>query len=221
MRIIAFMAALLALLGTDATAAAWPQERGAWFASLTTHLGWPQDLSSWTSAAPASRYDALYIEYGASDRLTIGLDLGRSVSGGAKTVAFLQFPVLPEASALKAAVQFGIGEIDGREVIRPGLLLGLGRDGGWLAADLLLEQPVTGDPFDLKLDMTWGLNLPRDRKLILQLQTGRHAGDPAFLRLAPSLVVPLRGRLAGEIGMTWGLAGDDSVGLKLGLWSTF
>ena len=221
MRLIALMAALLALFGTQAHAAAWPQERGAWFASLTTHLSWPQDITTWASYAPTGRYDALYLEYGLTDRLTVGLDLGRSVSGGGKTVAFLQFPALPETSALKAAVQLGIGQIDGRQVIRPGLLLGLGRDGGWLAGDLLIEQPVTGAPFDIKLDMTWGLNLPKERKLILQVQTGRHAGDPAFVRLAPSIVVPLRGPFSTEIGAAWGLSGDDSMGLKLGIWTQF
>ncbi|ETX13119.1 hypothetical protein OCH239_13140 [Roseivivax halodurans JCM 10272] len=221
MRIIALLAALLALFGTDARAAAWPQERGAWFASLTTQLSWPQDITTWVSTAPTGRFDALYLEYGATEKLTLGLDLGRSVSGGSKTVAFLQYPTLPDASELKAAVQLGIGQIDGRQVVRPGLLLGRGREGGWIAADLLIEQPVTGDPFDVKLDLTWGLNLAKDRKLILQVQTGRAAGDMGFVRLAPSLVVPLRGSLSTEIGGTWGLAGDGSMGLKLGIWARF
>ncbi|WP_234984155.1 hypothetical protein [Roseivivax jejudonensis] len=206
---------------TDAAAGAWPRERGAWFASATVNLTWPQDLGDVDRAAPDGRYDALYLEYGLTDRITLGLDVGRSVSGEAKLVAFAQHPVLPADAPLRAAAQLGIGKIDDRDVLRPGLSVGRGWEGGWLSTDALLEQPFDGTGADVKLDATWGLRLRADRRLILQLQTGKQTGDPAFARLAPSLVMPLRGPLSAEVGGTYGVTGDDSVGLKLGLWAEF
>ncbi len=220
-RTFAIVAVLAAALAGPAAGGAWPREAGSWFASATVHLSWPRDLESWESSAPTARYDALYLEYGMTERLTLGLDLGRSVSGAVKTVAFVQFPVSPEAARVKVAAQLGFGVIDGQQVVRPGLLLGTAWRRGWLAADALVEQPIDGGAPDIKLDLTYGIHLREERKLLLQLQTGREAGDPAFLRLAPSLVTPWRGPLSLEIGGAVGLAGDDSVGLKLGLWAEF
>jgi hypothetical protein len=213
----------VAALGLPATAAAsaWPQEKGSGFASAAVHLSWPQDIRTWQSTDPTRRYDALYFEYGLTDRLTAGLDLGRAISGAIKSVGFLQLPLTAPDAPLKAAGQLGLGVIDGAEVVRPGLSLGMGWERGWLAADALVEQPLDGNAFDVKLDMTFGLNLPRDRKLILQLQSGQQAGDPAFLRVAPSVVIPLLGPVSAELGGIWGLVGDDSMGLKLGVWTEF
>ena len=73
----------VAALGLPATAAAsaWPQEKGSGFASAAVHLSWPQDIRTWQSTDPTGRYDALYFEYGLTDRLTAGLDLGRRDEG--------------------------------------------------------------------------------------------------------------------------------------------
>ncbi|MHA6347566.1 hypothetical protein [Roseivivax sp. CAU 1761] len=221
-RACAAAAMLIALAPGPAAAGAWPREPGSVFASLATHLSWPQDIATWTSSAPTGRYDALYLEYGLTPRLTLGLDLGRGVSGSAKTAAFLRLPLGPPERDLKLAIELGLGQIDGALRLRPGLNLGYGFARGWLAADLVVEQPLSGAAPDVKLDLTFGLTLPAARKLILQLQAGQQAGDPAFLRLAPSLVVPLgESRFSAEIGGAWGLAGDASMGLKLGLWAQF
>ncbi|SFD65463.1 hypothetical protein [Roseivivax sediminis] len=222
MRILAW-ACMVALIcaATGAAAGAWPRERGTWYASGAVHLSWPRAIETWTSTEPTGRYDALYLEYGLTRKLTLGLDLGRAVSGEIKTIGFLQYPITPQDWPIKAAVQLGFGRIAGRQVVRPGLSLGRGWDGGWLAADALVEQPTDGARFDVKLDMTYGIKLPKERKLILQMQTGQQAGDPAFARFAPSVVFPLRGPLSLELGGTWGLTGDNSMGLKIGLWAEF
>jgi hypothetical protein len=53
------------------------------------------------------------------------------------------------------------------------------------------------------------------------VQTGLPDGQDAFVRVAPSLVVPLRGPVSLETGVTWGLTGDPSMGLKFGVWTEF
>ena len=85
---------LLCLCAQQSQAGAWPRKAGEGFANVAVRLGWPQDVGEWTSLEPSQDYSTLYMEYGLTDRLTLGLDLGHSVSGGGKTVLFLQYPLL-------------------------------------------------------------------------------------------------------------------------------
>ncbi|MBP0481632.1 hypothetical protein [Sagittula salina] len=218
--LLALLSCLTLALPAQAEAGAWPRDKGAGFLAVATRLTWPQDITLWTSLSPTEDYQTLYIEYGLTDRLTLGLDVGRSVSGAGKTVAFLQMPLRDRDRGPKIAAQMGLGQISGETVLRPGLSLGWGLRNGWLALDGVAEIRATGAA-DTKLDITRGWNLPRNFMLILQLQTGLQQDDPAFARFAPSLVFPLRKRIKGEFGGAWGLAGDSSMGLKFGLWAEF
>ena len=215
---------LWALVATSvaggANAGAWPREEGSWFATAATRLNWPQDVASWSSAAPTSDYQTLYLEYGLTARWTLGLDIGRSVSGADKTIGFVQYPVMTGDSGARMTLQMGLGRLAGGQVVRPGLSVGWGLTRGWLSLDSVAEIAID-EGTDYKLDITWGRNLARDRKLIMQVQLGDPAADPPFARLAPSFVFPLNDRLQVETGATWGLSGDDSMGLKLGLWASF
>lgn len=204
-----------------AQAGAWPREKGTAFASVSVRLGWPQNLEHWASNYPTSEYRTAYLEYGLTDRLTLGLDLGNSVSGDNKAIAFLQFPLLNKDRGPKLAFQLGFGEISSKQVIRPGLAAGWGLKNGWFSIESFMEMRTQSGTADYKVDVTWGRNLAKDRKLILQLQTGIQDGDPAFARIAPSLVFPLFKRYKVETGATWGLHSDTSMGLKIGLWADF
>lgn len=211
----------LCLAASAAGAGAWPRKTGTGFASTTARLTWPQDVEQLTSPAPTEEYYTLYLEYGLSERLTLGIDLGRSVSGSGKSVVFLQFPLRNQDSGPKIAAQLGVGRISGQTVIRPGLSVGWGLKRGWLSIDSVAEMQVQTGVADYKLDMTWGRNMGAGRKLILQVQTGAPAGDPPFARFAPSMVFPLGDSLKAEAGVTYGLTGDESFGIMLGLWKTF
>ncbi|MBE9636605.1 hypothetical protein [Salipiger mangrovisoli] len=216
---VALACALLVPGVPPVSAGAWLMPDGVGFASSTTRLTWPQDNALLGWRQPEGRYDTLYFEYGLGRRLTAGADLGRSISGGGKMLAFLRLP-LKDDGALRASAELGLGRIDGAQALRPGLSLGLGGAQGWLNADLLFE--MRGDAgTDYKLDLTLGLRLPRKLRMILQLQTGVQQGDPPFARFAPSLVVPLHPRIQAEVGASWGLSGDASAGLLLGLWTEF
>lgn len=219
--LLIWAALLPCLTDPPALAGAWPRARGEGFASAALRLGWPQDIATMTSLQPATDYSTFYLEYGATEQLTLGFDVGHSVSGGGKTVIFAQWPLRQAETGAQVSAQLGAGVIAGRRVIRPGVAVGWGLTQGWLSLDGVAEAyPETGRT-DIKLDITWGRNLSRDRKVILQVQTGQPDGTAPFARLAPSLVMPLRGALHMEAGATWGLTGDRSMGIKLGLWSGF
>ncbi|EBA08288.1 hypothetical protein [Sagittula stellata] len=212
---------LTCLAAVPARAGAWQRAKGAGFAMVSAQVSWPQDLSNGNGLAPTEDYQTFYLEYGLRPRLTLGLDLGRSVSGGDKTVVFFQVPLRDRDTGPKVALQMGLGRIDSDDVVRPGLSVGWGRERGWLSIDMLAEMHAGTGRHDLKLDVTWGRNLAQDRKLIVQMQSGLRHGDPAFARIVPSYVVPLGRRLKAEIGGSYGLAGDSSMGLKFGLWTEF
>lgn len=212
---------LLCLSSASAMAGAWPRKAGEGFASATARFSWPQDVQQLTSLAPSQEYYTIYVEYGLTDRLTLGVDLGRSVSGSGKSVVFLQYPLLERGTGPRVAAQLGFGQISGRQVIRPGLSVGLGLERGWLSVDGVAEMRLDSGIADYKIDMTWGWNFDNGRKLILQMQTGAPAGDPVFARFAPSVVFPLNDRLTLETGVAYGLTGDRSFGVLVGLWTTF
>lgn len=212
---------IVCLFASSAQAGAWPRKQGEGFASVSVRLGWPQDMGTWTSVDPTEDYSTLYFEYGATDKVTVGLDIGHSVAGSGKTIVFVQYPLRNADTGTRISGQFGVGSIAGARVIRPGLSVGWGLKKGWMSLDSVVEAYVDTGTADVKLDMTWGRNLGKDRKLIVQLQTGKPDGRDPFARIAPSLVVPLRGPFKVETGVTWGLTGDTSMGLKFGLWTEF
>ncbi len=223
--LVALILILLVQSPAPADAGAWPRERGTWFVSSDMRLSWHQDATQRVSLMPVSQYYTLYAEYGLPRNLTAGLDLGRSVSGAGKTIAFLRLPVYAPESGLKVALDLGLGQIEARPVMRPGLSLGfafaaLGRK-GWLSADAIAEIAPVSQHTDYKLDLTFGVDLESGTKVILQIQTGAPDGFAAFARFAPSLVMHIgRNRLL-DMGVMYGLEGDDTFGVKLGVWQTF
>ncbi len=220
-RILALFLTLF--IAAQAQAGAWQRQKGSGFASSAVRLSWPQDVSTWVSTQPTSNYYTTYLEYGVTDRLTLGFDLGHSVSGSGKKIVFFQLPLRNKDSGPVMSGQLGFGQISGDWVLRPGVSFGWGRPNGWASIDSVAEIHLDRGTTDYKLDLTWGRNLARDRKLIVQIQTGDTALDMPFARLAPSLVTPLgrKKRIKMETGATLGLVGDSSMGLKLGLWLDF
>lgn len=214
-------AILAGLSAGAAQAGAWPRDKGSLFATATIRLAWPQDIATWTSTNPTQVYRTIYLEYGLTRKVTLGLDLGRAVSGAGKTVAFVRYPLRDRDTGPAISGQMGIGRIAGAQVVRPGLSVGWGLPHGWLSLDGIAEVGLKDGTTDYKLDVTWGRNLPRDRKLIVQLQTGDTHADPPFARIAPSFVMPINRRVRMEGGVAWGLAGDTAMGVTFGLWSEF
>lgn len=210
----AFLAAGLVVLAAPAVAGPWPRGAQEGFASAT-----------WRGTASGEgEYAAFYLEYGATERLTFGLDAGRAIDGTGKSVIFAQWAQRRRVAGLRLSWQLGLGRIDERAVLRPGLSLGRGfgegRRTGWVAADALAE--IGGDGItDFKLDLTLGVTRGGGRKALLQLQTGREWGDPPFARIEAVAVMPLRGRSALTLGVFHDLDPDGTGGIALGLWQRF
>ncbi|WP_372893503.1 hypothetical protein [Rhodosalinus sp.] len=211
-----------ALCGAAADAGPWPRAAGEGFASGT----WRGTLAGGTE------YSALYLEYGLGRRWSAGLDAGRAIGGATKAVAFISRARAADRPGPRLGWQLGVGRIDGRAVVRPGLSLGRGfGEGartGWLAGDALAEVGVApgADPrpeltIDVKLDLTLGLTHPGGVKTLVQLQTGREAGDPPFARLEARTVVPLRARTSVTLGAYHDLDRAGTGGLVFGLWQRF
>lgn len=229
-----FLGIAWALSPGAAQAGAWPREAGTGFASL----------SQWQGAATTDGYTAVYMEYGLTRRLTLGIDAGRSVSGNSKTVLFLRMPVLRILGGPVAA-ELGYGQIGGQRVLRPGLSWGRSftwpRWQGWVALDSRLELGLDRHKLDEKTDITLGLT-PRspdgqsaDWTVMLQIQTGvvdireqlfllQTEGirpGASFLRIVPSVTYRLREGLQLEIGYFHALDETGARGVKLALWSHF
>jgi hypothetical protein len=220
MRWLRLMLALsLTIPGGNAAAGAWPREAGKTFLATHVRLSWPRDIATWTDPSPTRTYRTLYVEHGVTDALTLGLDIGHAVTGNDKTVVFLQLPLV--RTETKMTAQLGFGRIAEERIVRPGLSIGRGRERGWMTADVFAELSLESGRRAYKADLTWGRNLSRDRKLILQMQLGMTGTDPAFARFAPSYVFPVTDRVKFELGAMVGLRNDEAVGVKLGFWSSF
>lgn len=210
---------LFALLAEPLFAGAWPRGKGNSFASFSFQLT-DRDFF-----APFNTYTALYLEHGITEKITLGLDTGRGVSGKNKTILFISHPLLRTDSGHNFGVDLGLGYLAGEPAIRPGLSYGRGfstdKGSGWFAVDTVMEYTLSTGRIDLKSDITYGLSYHPTMKTILQLQTGISAFDPPFARLAPSLVFKTGEKTHIEVGLAIGLVGDSNYGFKLGMWRDF
>lgn len=204
---------LCVLAAPPLNAGAWPRGKGDVFASALSYT------------AAGQTYSGIYLEYGLTDRLTLGLDLGRGVSGRNKAVAFLRLPLMKPRKGHNLAWELGVGQIANHPVLRPGLSWGKGVSvagkNGWLSADILSELSLDTGQADHKIDLTFGLNVTDRHKAMVQLQAGAQWGDAPFLRVVPSVVFDIGQTTKFEFGVTQSLRGDYETGVKLALWMTF
>lgn len=201
------------VLSGPSFAGAWPRGKGNVFVAGSTYI------------MPGGTYAGIYAEWGLSDRLTLGLDLGRGVSGQEKAIVFARAPVIETRNGHRIAWEVGAGVIAEHTVIRPGLSWGKGIDwagrSGWAALDLAVEVRTQTLAIDAKADLTLGLTITDARKIMVQLQAGAQHGDDPFLRLVPSVTFALSDRTKLEIGISQSLLGQGETGIKAALWFTF
>ncbi|MBR9650624.1 hypothetical protein [Thalassovita aquimarina] len=209
-RILAF---ILCLLPVPALAGAWLRDEGRGFYSSSAYL--------LETGSGGQNYAGIYLEYGMTPRLTAGLDLGRGVSGDTKSIAFLRWPLGAATGAHRFAIEAGLGEIAGNPTFRPGLSYGYGFGGGWVSLETAAELNLRTNLTDYKADLTFGLNRGRRDKLLMQVQSGKAAGDPAFLRLVPSITRDIGRGWQIEFGFAQEVTSSKDRGLKLGLWKEF
>jgi hypothetical protein len=210
--------ALIALpwLAVTAQAGAWPREKDEGFLSFSSQFA-ERDETGINRQSFAA-----YAEYGATARLTLGLDISGDALRMSKAIAFARWPLGRADRPLKIGLEIGAGQIEEQTALRPGLSLGrgfaLGNRSGWLNADL---RAILGGGAAFETDLTAGLALGPRLLGIVQLQAGAPESGRDYLRLAPSIVYEMRPGAQIELGLLAPLSGGGERELKLGLWRRF
>ncbi|MGR3520942.1 MAG: hypothetical protein ACU0EF_12785, partial [Roseovarius sp.] len=196
----------------------WPRAEGEGFLSAAGTVEGPDQFGLYRQSF------SLYAEYGATERLTFGVDLGGDAGRMSKAIAFLRWPLGDGERPLRFALELGGGQVDEETALRPGLSVGrgitIGQRQGWLNADtraILFDGGTTA----FETDLTAGLSLGDRVKALVQLQAGVPAQGRDYLRLAPSVVYEVRPGTQIEFGLTEPISGGGERGFKLGLWRTF
>ena len=210
--------ALLPWLATAAQGGAWPRAKGEGFVAASGTVERPDEFGLYRQSF------SLFAEYGVTERLTLGVDLGGDALRMSKAIAFLRLPLGRPSRKVKLAVEIGAGQVEGETALRPavsvGRGIGIGKRHGWLNADtraILFESGAAA----YETDLTAGLSLGARVKALVQLQGGVPAQGRDYLRLASSIVYETRPGTHLEFGVTEPLSGGGERGIKLGLWRRF
>ncbi len=212
-------ALIFLLLASPAQAGPWPREKGHVFLSV----GGVSEIDETTGTI--STFTTLYGEYGLTEKLTFGLDLGSDGRRSSKAMAFLRMPLTDAAKTIKLAAEMGLGVENGEKALRPGLSVGrgytFGNRNGWMTADSRIVLFSSFNDSIFESDLTIGLSATKRLKVIMQAQTGIPANDTSYVRLAPSIVFERKPGRHTEFGVTAGILGVSGLGLKIGSWFEF
>ncbi|MDT8328520.1 MAG: hypothetical protein RQ750_14240 [Roseovarius sp.] len=209
---------ILHCLATLAQAGAWPREKGKTFLTNSGQVEGPDEYGFYKPTF------GIYGEYGLTERLTAGADIGGDGVQMSKVIGFLRWPLRDPARKTKLALEFGLGQVEEENALRPGLSLGRGFSlwdrNGWVALD---NRAVvfSGGNIALESDFTFGLSSSPKTKIILQVQTGQPANGEAYGRFAPSFVYETKPGQHIEFGVSQMFYGGRKHGVKLGLWRNF
>ena len=210
---------LLVFLAGPLSAGPWLRDRGEAFLSFSSIYKHAEQLTD-----PLA-YSSLYAEYGVHEKLTLGLDLGGDDLGQYKAIVFATHPVRALGDKTKLSFELGLGAVNDKFILRPGLSLGRGFTAldkpGWLSVEIRAEMTPELRNIQLGTDFTVGLSPWRRGKVIMQLQAGGTMADPDYLRVAPSFVYEVKPGRHLEIGATAGLKNAERYGVKLGVWRSF
>jgi len=215
--------AIVVLVGAKAAYAdPWPRERGQVFIALSgTVLNTPDGLNSTVEGSA-------YLEYGLSDRLTIGVSANHTQIDYSHVFGFARWAVSAPERSLKLAANVGLGQsrqdADWGPMVRLGFSVGrsmsLWTPGWWSVRAAVEEHAVFQNPI-YKLDATVGWNITPRIKAFVDLENSSRSGT-ASSRTA-------RASLAWETAPGAFLVGGFEVkdvdttflGMRLGWWLSF
>lgn len=233
-----------------ATAGAWPRGKGNGFVSVAYEYTTTRDgaqelvLDSGLIEPESFGFTSIYGEYGITDRVTLGLDIGEEDAPDTRQMIFFAtLGLSPPDWRHQFAVEFGVGQREfppdaddaanikdlreggTEQVLRPGVSWGYGFQtpwgGGWATLDLRHEIRRERDETVTKADLTIGL-APNDTSLIyLQTQYSDYPQAPQNIRLVPTYVYKFGPGFALESALLYDAEGGDRVGLRAGLWWEF
>ena len=219
---IAVAVCLMLSLASPATAGPWLREKGKSFVSQSFTLN--KSLESASSS---------YIEYGWSDRTTIGADVGmfRDLSKGQSGFAtfFMRRNFGNPDRRAKLAWELGLGAGWVGDTLIPHLKTGvswgrgyqLGERGGWMVVDASVRWDLGQSLHVVKVDGTVGLNLNERFTGMVQLYLS-HADGDSHATLAPSLIwTPKSGKYKIQIGAESPVDAFSDTAVKIGIWREF
>lgn len=203
-----------------AEAAAWPREEGQHFLTLS--------YESTVDGPDFGSYASLYYEYGLTEKLTFGVDVGKNsnidqISG----IAFLRYPLDLTRGVDVFAIELGVGgaERDGSTsaALRPGFSWGRPIEGPWGAGWLGIESSYAfyDDGGGLgKVDGTFGINHDNGSLTILKLEYAAPLDGRSTFAFAPSHALKISEKTFLEFGVSHEF--DQSVSkAKVGFWLRF
>ncbi|QUJ76657.1 hypothetical protein KDD17_00850 [Sulfitobacter albidus] len=213
---------LCATLPATVNAGAWLRERGKGFMSF-----------SFASTVDLDTVSQTFIEYGYSDAMTLGADIGfvrprNGFQGGFATL-FATRAITPPDAQSKWSYTIGVGANWANDLVLPHIQTGiswgrgikLGEKYGWATVDANVFWDVTYALHVSKLDGTVGLNFTDHVAGMMQIYFVHAAGTSATT-LAPSLILsPKEGPFRIQIGAETALGDISGSVLKLGLWRDF
>ena len=206
----------------SAMAGAWTQEEGSLFVSFGGNV------ALFDHATRPVHYDpTIFLEYGLSPRLTLGLDGYTADKGEAGSLfGFARTAIGRTDGPVVVALAFGLGLTKTPtgplwETVRIGGHLGQGLDRGWLALDAeatrVLQQPLV----QTKMELTWGHRLGNGWTSVLSGQIGSGLEGDFYAKMNPSLTYDLTQSIRLRAGYVQALTGDRGSGLSAKVWVDF
>lgn len=213
---------VIVLTGAMARAGAWPREEGELF------LSFGGNIALFGDAVRPVHYDpTIYLEYGLTERLTLGLDGYTADAGTAGSLfAWLRVPWRPDAAGDVWAVSAGLGTTllhDGAQeaTSRLGLHWGRGLENGWLALDAQGQLGVTRLSHQAKIEASWGREFTPLWTGLMQGQIGYGLSGDTYAKIGASGILHATPGLDLRLGLTRALTGDRGGGLTLEAWWRF
>ena len=205
------------------TAGPWPRGEGNVFLSSSAFLTWPAGR---VPEAP-DIYGSGFAEYGLTDRLTLGLDIGSPDymnMDRLKAVGFVKYSLSAPEAIHQVALDLGGGTDQGTGVIRLGASYGRGWSlmdtPGWFTLSGVALYAPERNENTFGLDMTVGVS-SGDMKYIAQLSAMRAYDGADYISVTPSAVRKIGKHLHLEIGASFGIRNKPDPALKLGIWQEF
>lgn len=213
---------LLYFLPSASQAGAWLRETGTGFVSL-----------SFGATRLSDTTNALYLEYGLTENVTIGLDISaftnsQDVRNGFGNL-FIRRNLGPTTGPHRFAYEIGIGGLWGSDMrlptVKTGISWGYGFTQndrpGWVNLDVAyINEPEMGQHI-AKLDGTLGLDLTDFTAGLLEFTLSEQNND-AYGAVMPALLFKPKGRAFNvKVGAEIPYKETEKSALKLGLWHRF
>lgn len=225
MRLSLVLGVILATASGPGTAGPWPRGEGNTFLALSYEATVERD----DPLLELSQEAVFYGEHGLAPRLTFVLDGSAEITGEVRSlVAYANRSLADPGATHQFAAGLGYGFTRDRagSGSYPVLAASWGRGfdtrwgGGWTTVEAQYRA-ASGDRALAKLDATVGIR-PNETGLVYgQIQIADSPGSDITARLTATMVFDLTKVVKAEVALLYGIANDETAGVRSGLWLDF